>query len=194
MAEILFTSEKFVKSVVPISDNVSDKYLIPALREAQEQGLRFILGDSLYKKLKWCIKENAFRGAFSGEDYNDDYEKDKGGNPQYKELLDKCQFYLAYKAVSELAYKVAYKIGNIGVVKTSDENIQNASLVEISNTKEYYSSKADHYASDIQRFLLANKALFPELSEYKANEIRSNLYSSATCGVWLGGARGKKCR
>lgn len=191
MKEILLTSEVFVKSVSNISDNVSGKYLLPAIRETQEIGLKRILGQALLNKLKWCVENNAFRGAFSGEDYNEDYATTRGGNPQYHELLDRCQYYLAYKSISELAYKVSYKIGNVGVVKTSDENIQNASLAEMSTTKEYYASKADYYAKDIQGYLLDNRQAFPELTENKLHEIHSCLYSSASCGLWLGGARGK---
>ena len=45
MAEILLTSETFVKSVTNVSDNLAGKYILPSIREAQEQGLKSILGD-----------------------------------------------------------------------------------------------------------------------------------------------------
>ena len=56
MAEILLSSEAFVKSVTSASDNLSGKYILPSLREAQEIGLRGILGDDLLAKLKDLIK------------------------------------------------------------------------------------------------------------------------------------------
>lgn len=52
MAEILLSSEAFVKSVTSVSDNLSGKYILPSLREAQEIGLKSILGDSLFAKLR----------------------------------------------------------------------------------------------------------------------------------------------
>ncbi len=52
MTEILLSSEAFIKSVSSISDNVAGKYILPSLREAQEIGLRGILGDCLLDALK----------------------------------------------------------------------------------------------------------------------------------------------
>ena len=37
MAEILLSSEAFIKSVNSVSDNLSGKYILPSLREAQEE-------------------------------------------------------------------------------------------------------------------------------------------------------------
>ena len=57
MAEILLSSEKFVKSVTSVSDNIAGKYILPSLREAQEQGLKGILGDALLAKLKSLVAD-----------------------------------------------------------------------------------------------------------------------------------------
>lgn len=191
MKEILFTSEENVKGLTAISDNVESKYLVPAIREAQDIYLREIIGDRLMAKLAWCIENNAFRGAFSVADYNEDYETDEGGNPQYRRLLGKIQYYLAYKAVAELIPKVSYKVTNMGTVKTSDENVQNATYNEIVAQRDYYVSRADYYCLMLQNFLLQNKSDYPELTEAKANEIHATLKSAASCGIWLGGPRGK---
>jgi len=191
MKEILFTSEENVKGLTAISDNVESKYLLPAIREAQEIYLREIIGDALMSKLRWCIDNNAFRGAFAPADYNEDHETETGGNPQYRKLLNKCQYYLAYKAVAELIPKVSYKIRNMGVVKTSDENVQPATYAEIVAQRDYYIGQADYYCLLLQNFLLANRSDYPELTEQKANEIHATLKSAASCGIWLGGPRGK---
>lgn len=192
MNEILFTSEANVKGLTAISDNVESKYLVPAMREAQDIYLRSIIGEALMAKLKWCIENNAFRGAFSAEDYNEDYSTEEGGNPQYRELLRQCQYYLAYKSVAELIPKVSYKVTNMGVVKTADENVQNATYEELCAQRDYYVSRADYYCLMLQNFLLNNRADYPELSEKHVNTIQSNLRSAASCGIWLGGPRGKR--
>lgn len=192
MKEILFTSEENVKGLTAISDNIESKYLVPAMREAQEIYLREIIGTPLMDKLKWCIDNNAFRGAFSPADYNEDYETETGGNPQYRELLRQCQYYLAYKTVAELIPKVSYKVTNMGTVKTSDDNVQNATYAEIVAQRDYYVSRADYYCLMLQNFLLKNKSEFPELTEKKCNEIHATLFSAASCGIWLGGPRGKR--
>ena len=176
MAEILLSSEAFVKSVTSASDNLSGKYILPSLREAQEIGLRGILGDDLLAKLKDLIK-------------NGTLETESGS--VYKTLVDHCQYYLAYMTIVEVTNKVSYKIGNFGVTKTSDENLQVASQDEIAKMQYYYQSKADACCLDLQNFLLEHRKDYPELTENSCHKIESNLHSAASCGVFLGGARGR---
>ena len=177
MAEIILTSEKFVKSVTSVSDNIAGKYILPSLREAQEQGLKGILGDALLAKLKGLVATKQI---------------DEESNAPYKILLDRCQYYLAYTAIVEVTNKVSYKIGNFGVAKSSDENIQVASQDEIGKMQYYYQSKADAHCLDLQNFLLQNRSDYPELTENCCHTIESNLHSAASCGIFLGGARGKR--
>lgn len=175
--EILLSSEDFIKSVTNISDNLAGKFILPSLREAQEVGLKSVLGAALLGKLKALVSD----GTISAE-----------ANAAYKELLDECQYYLAYKTIVEVTVKAAYKIANAGVTKTPDENVQEASEVEIGRLQAYYEDKADSYCRTLQAFVLEHRASYPELDENKCYEIRSNLYSAASGGLWLGGARGKK--
>ena len=177
MAEIILTSEKFVKSVTSVSDNIAGKYILPSLREAQEQGLKGILGDALLAKLKGLVANK---------------EIDMESNAAYKILLDRCQYYLAYAAIVEVTNKVSYKIGNFGVAKSSDENLQVASQDEIGKMQYYYQSKADAHCLDLQNFLLQNRSDYPELTENCCHNIESNLHSAASCGIFLGGARAKR--
>lgn len=172
MAEILLSSEAFVKSVTSASDNLSGKYILPSLREAQEIGLKGILGDPLLAKLKAEIKAGTLSGA-------------------YKSLVDHCQYYLAYMTIVEVTNKVSYKVGNFGVAKSTDENLQVATQDEIAKMQYYYQSKADACCLDLQNFLLEHRADYPELTEVSCHKIESNLRSAATCGIFLGGARGR---
>jgi hypothetical protein len=175
MTEILLSSESFIKSVSSISDNVAGKYILPSLREAQEIGLRGILGDCLLD----ALKERKAAGQLVD---------------QYLELVQRCQYYLAYATIVEVAQKVTYKVGNFGVTKSTDENLQVASQVEVSDMRFYYQAKADACCRGIQRWLLNNRAAFPELRDCDCAAIRANLYSAASCGIWLGGPRGRERR
>lgn len=177
MTEVLLTSETFVKSVTSISDNVAGKYLRPSMLEAQEQGLRGIVGDSLMGKLKSLVSDGSI---------------DDTDNAMYKELLDRAQYYLAYSSVVECAMKVSYKVGNFGVGKSSDENLQVASQDEIAKLRYYYQSKADGCCLQLQQWLLDNRDSFPELDGRQCGRMESNLHSAATCGIWLGGPRGRR--
>lgn len=176
MAEILLTSEAFVKAVTSVSDNIAGKYIRPSIREAQEIGLKGILGDTLLAKLKTLIQEKNLETESDGV---------------YKTLVDNCQYYLAYTAIVEVTNKVSYKIGNFGVAKSNDENLQVATQDEIAKMQYYYQSKADACCLDLQNFLLQNRADYPELTENCCHRIKSNLQNAASCGIFLGGARGK---
>ena len=178
MAEILLSSETFIKSVTNISDNVSGKYILTSLREAQEVGLQTIIGESLLEKLKALVK--------SGIDAHE--------NVMYKNLLNKCQYYLAYMTIVELVNKVSYKIGNAGVVKATDENLQVASFEEIVAQKEFYQGKADFYCLQVQNYILENRSAYPEVDNNTCRKIQATLHSAATSGFFLGGARGKRRR
>lgn len=175
MAEILLTSEAFVKSVTNVSDNLAGKYILPSIREAQEQGLKSILGDCLLSKVKHLFNTDSLDGI-------------------YKELVDHCQYYLAYAAIVEVTNKVSFKIGNFGVAKSTDENLQVASYDEIVKMQYYYQTKVDAYCLELQQWLLQNKGEIPELTECHCRRLSSNLQSAASCGVYLGGGRGKKRR
>lgn len=177
MAEILLSSEAFVKSVTSASDNLSGKYILPSLREAQEIGLKGILGDDLLAKLKDLIR-------------NGNLETESDG--VYKTLVDHCQYYLAYETITNVVNVVSFKVGNFGVTKTQDENLQVATQDEIAKMQYYYQSKADACCLDLQNFLLEHRADYPELTDCCCHKIESNLYSAATCGIFLGGARGRK--
>ena len=176
MAEILLSSEAFIKSTTNISDNISGKYLLPSLREAQEIGLRGILGDCLLDKLKALVKSG-------------DIELPE--NDAYKTLLDRSQYYLAYQTATELVNRISYKIANFGVVKSTDENLQVATQDEIGKQRYFYQAKADNYCLHLQHFLLDNRQDYPELTCACCKRIESNLRSAASCGIFLGGARNR---
>ena len=174
MAEVLLTSESFVKIVTSISDNVFGNYLLPSIREAQETSLRGVLGDSLTDRLKEVVSNP------------------ETSEKKYLDLIDKLQYFLAYSTIVKLIPKVQFKIGNAGVVKTTDENIQTATSSEIEKTIFDYQSQADSECRKLQRWLLNNYSDYPELSENDCRSIKANLTSAASCGLWLGGARGKR--
>ena len=105
MTQVFLTNERFIKSLCNIDDNLAGKYLSSALQEAQEIDLKQILGSSLLDTLKGMIA--------SGEEIPGDY----------KELIEECQYVLAYRTISILCIMSTYKIANVGTVTTSDDNV-----------------------------------------------------------------------
>lgn len=200
----LLTNEEMVKGLMPVSQNLAGEYLSTAMFEAQELGLQSILGQTLLARLMHY------------EEYGE-----WASHPELEGLKHNCQYYLAYKTIQEILPKVAFKICNAGAVQTSDQNVQNLSREQIDAMIEDYSSKADSFAYRLQAwlrnaidgrvsgikiyfktssgdsFILADGASFLVgsgsivLTDDEYDEIKMNLYSAASCGIWLGGARGR---
>lgn len=144
-----------------------------ALQEAQEIELREIVGDCLLDALKTMVEDKHVEGL-------------------YEELIDKCQYVLAYRTIASLCIMATYKIANVGTVTTSDDNVSNLAWGDLVRVKEYYTHKADYFTLLLQKFLLQNKSSIPELKECDCNRIKANLRSSASSGLWLGGVRGRR--
>lgn len=194
MTEVILTTCEFVKGLLNVSDNLSAKYLRPAIDEAQEIGLRTILGDKLLDKLKDIVLRNAGGGSFSPESFDASFETSHPEFAPYIALLKRpeFQYYLAYAAAALVIPKVSYKIANAGVVRSTDEHVVAPSFEEVKATQGEYQGKADYFCRRLQGWLLEHRTAYPEIDEITAYGIRSNLYSAATCGIFLGGARGRE--
>lgn len=173
--DILLTSTKFIRTVTNISDNVTDKYLLPALRESQEINLQEILGTELLNKVKELIATGKIE---------DDTNKD------YKELVDNCSYFLAYATIANLCIITSFKIDNIGVNVTGDDNVNNLPMNDVFRLQDYYIHKRDFYALRLQRFIIRNHKKYPEVDKCQLDSIHSNLYATATSNLFLGGRRG----
>lgn len=176
MKNVLLTSPDFVRLNSNISDNVNSKVLATAIREVQEDELQEILGQLLFEKLQDLVE--------SGEISNED-------NAKYKELLDKAQMFITYRVIAEIIVMLNMKIDNAGLIQTRDENIDYMGLDDTMTMKNYYDTKASHYAYLLQNYLMEHLTEISELTECQAWKIRSTLYSAASPSVFLGGARGR---
>lgn len=177
MKYVFLTSETFIRSNANINDETHGKYIQSALREAQEMGLQTIIGSKLLRKLQALVSGNTINNS---------------GNEKYKELVDRAQFYLLYATVAKLIPVVGVHISNFGLSTPTDENMQALNrLPDIFQMEQFYIHKSDFYAHELQLYLIENHKYFPELSATKISELRSNLYSAASCGLFLGGARGR---
>lgn len=173
---IFLTSEAFIRSNVNINDEVHGKYVQAAMREAQDINLQQVLGTRLMKKLQDMVSGNTINNE---------------GNEVYKECLDKCKWYLMYCTVARLMAITGVHVGNFGPNQPVDENMQSMRLSDIFQMEQYYVNKADHYCLELQNWLMEKHNELPELTKKKISEIGANLYSAASCGLWLGGARGR---
>lgn len=179
MRDILLISEDFIKDVSSISDNLSNKYITPSIREAQDIDFRNIVGYTMLEKLKTLTEDNSI---------------DNQKNALYKELLEMSRYFMTYATLVYVTMKTSYKISNIGVSRTTDDNVQSVTFDEVQKVADYYRSRADYYKNALQEWLIYNQDKLPELSIRTKNQTKANLHSSATTSIWLGGARGKMIR
>lgn len=174
MTNILLIGEDFVKTHSGLNENVWGAYLAPAIRDAQDIKLQSILGSNLYKTILQMVDVEMV-------------------TDQYLTLLeDYIQIYLMYQTLSDLVPIIGVKLTNLGVVVSNDEHITNLSQSERELVQNSFMYKADFYAKRMQEYLLENRNLFPELDDCTCNTIKSNLDSSASTGLWLGGMRGRR--
>lgn len=180
MTKVLLISEDFIKTNSALSDNYFGKWLLPAIKSAQDMGLQSIIGTKLYKKLLDLVK--------TGEIVNEE-------NTNYKTLIDEyVRDYLLYKVLQESVPIANVKISNIGTKLAEDERIISLSQGEADLLQHSFDDKADFYRKRLQNYLLSNYDLFPELESSCSCEedIKPNLKTSANPTVWLGGLYSKK--
>lgn len=178
MRNVLLISEDTIKTQSGLNDNIWGKSLLPAIREAQEIGLQSIIGSCLYQRLCSMVEDGSIRDT---------------ENLPYKTLLDEyISYYLIYRTIADLIPVIGTKLGNIGVVISNDEHMVNLSEDERSRVDTYYEYRSDFYCKRLQEYLLNNKELYSELDECSCENMKANLDSAASTGLWLGGFRARK--
>lgn len=176
--DILLCSEDTIKTITNINDNIAGDYLTPAIYVAQKSNLEGILGTALVRAIQRLIVEDKLNLE---------------ANKHYKELLDDyITDYLSYAAICEVIPIVSFKIGNTGAARTDEEKTTSLSFNEVFKLKDWYEDKMNYFGYRMQRYLIDNYNLFPELNDSTISNIKHNLYSAADCPIFLGGERAKK--
>lgn len=173
---VLLTSSDYIKAHSGLNDNTYDKMILPALERSQDIGLTEILGECLVESLKEKVTSQ---------------DIELPANALYKVLLDNyVQPYLTYSVLANITLELGQVIGNGGVDTITDEHRASLTMDERGQLKDYWQHHADAYCNKMQKFLKNNRTGFPELAGCSCED-GATLNSSASCGIWLGGARGK---
>lgn len=171
--EQLLISEKVVKTLLPISNNLAGDYIRPAIIIAQDKYLEATIGTALLNKLKSDVSNKSIAEPYST--LLDDYVVKM----------------LAQYTCAGVIQNVSAKIANAGVVRTEEEKLYTISANEIEVLRNRYMRDGDMYRLRLQRYLCAHYSDFPELSQWcSCDELRAQLTRSTTGGLWLGGTRG----
>lgn len=176
---VLLVSEKAIKENSTLSDNCFPKFMLPAIKEAQEMGLQLILGECLYKRLLELV---------------DDDSINEEENVAYKDLLDNyIQDYLIYEVLKNIVPYLNVKLANIGTVLTGDEKIVNLTQSETALLMQTFQNKSNFYRKRLQDFLKNNRTAYPEIDKCSCGcyTIKPDLHSLETYSIWLKGYSGK---
>lgn len=174
MTDTLLLSPNYLKQNSFVDDNVSEKYIAPAIVSSQEIALKQIIGECLLNSLKNKVADKTINDP---------------ENAPYKELLDTyIQPFLLYATMERMTIPLAYKTSNFSsATRTDDDKMSSSSFSEVALIKNYWLNERNVYKRELQCYLKKNRSLYPELSSC----CDVNLDSSADCGIWLGGKRGK---
>lgn len=205
--DVLLISEDYIKSESNLDNNVSGKYLQAAIKLAQDIELQSTIGTALLESIQkkvcnWIdpsipmpLQDHPIIIPSlpypQPERYSDSIDDDK--NYRYKELLDLyIQPFLLYQVLSEIVIPITYKLSNFGITTTDDEKERSVDHSKVMLLKKHYQDKADFFKARLQDWVITYYSDFPELYNYKPlKDMYPNLYSSTSCGIFLGGPRGK---
>lgn len=162
MTDVLFISEKYIKTHSSLNDNIWGDSLLPAIRESMDINLQGAIGSQLYNELIEEVKTNTLSDT-------------------HKTLMDNyIQPYLMYQTIANLIPILGSKIGNIGTVISEDEYVVSLTQSEREDLVYQYQYKADHYRESMIKYLKDNDLLGCTESG-----------SSISTSLWMGGYRGR---
>ena len=185
---LLISAKELKNNGTILSANIDDNYLSSTIVTCQEVYLEQITGTALYHKLQMLV-------------YNQITGQEDGiyapGNEDYRELLEEMvKPYLKARATVDILYPVSYKIRNMGVMKSSDTNLQNADMSDIKYLEKQYLTYVAEYEQRLSKYLCANKEKFEELAAdvpaYFDSPSLGKDYANES-GLWLGSKKNKSC-
>lgn len=185
---LLISARELKNANTLISNNLDDNYLSSTIITCQEVYLEQITGTALYHRLQELVYNQITNAPDALNDPT---------NSEYKILLeDYVKPFLKARALVDVLYNAAFKIRNMGVMKSSDTNLQNADMSDIKYLEKQYLTYVDEYSQRLSKYLCSNKELFTELSadipSYFDEPSLGNEYANSG-GLWLGGVKKKGC-
>ena len=140
---VYFISTSYLKDNSAINENVDDKLLKSAIKEAQEIYIRDIIGSGLYDELQ----TQAFAGTLTNVNTT---------------LLDSyiapC---LKYYTITESMLPMTFKLMNKSVAAREAENARAVSIDELTMIEKRFRDKAEYYANRLRDYLRENTNTYP---------------------------------
>lgn len=174
MSNVLFLNATHIKEYTFVDQNVDEKYLLVAIKEAQELHAREYLGTALYDQLISQIDT----GSVSALNTT---------------LLDTyIQPMLKYWTIYEAAPFLNIKITNKNISKKSSDGSSAVDLSELDRIINKVHTKAKYYTKRMVKYLCENSTSYPLY--YNAGNGSDTIYPRSVaydCGIFLGNIKRK---
>ena len=140
---VYFISTSYLKDNSAINENVDDKLLKSAIKEAQEIYIRDIIGSGLYDELQ----TQAFAGTLTANNTTilDSY-------------ISPC---LKYYTITESMIPMIFKLMNKSVATRQAENATAITIDELTLIEQRFRDKAEYYANRLRDYLRENTNTYP---------------------------------
>ena len=170
---VLFLAPQGIKETTIIGEEVNEDVIRTAVRKVQDVELQKTIGSELLRRLQELIGTNVINDT---------------ANEPYKTLLDEyIQPYMQAAVVAEIAYSLAYKFRNKGVIETYDTNVTDAAYTDVAKLVQKYKVDAAAYRDYLCKYLQANSALYPELCGCSCSALEDTYRKpTAPCPFYLG--------
>lgn len=147
--DVLLISVDALKADSFIDENVDDKTIRIDVKFVQDSVVEKCIGSCMLHHIQELIST----GCICEEQ-----------NQCYKDLLD---FYIRdifiWGVPADISIPLSFKQRNMGVIRTTDDNIQSSALSEIRYLNSYYGNKMDVYIKRLQDHLCCSRDCYPEL-------------------------------
>jgi hypothetical protein len=138
-----FCSAQFIKNNTPIDENVDEKYLMIAIKEAQEKEIRRYIGTGLYNELVSQVTASTLTALNTTL------------------LTDYIRPALKYWVMYEAAPFLKFKFTNKNVVVKNSDNSSNVDMVEFEKVMKFIEQNARYYSKMLVSYLVQNQTSYP---------------------------------
>ena len=142
--KVLLISENAIKDDSVITQNLDGKYILSAIKNAQDMCLLPLLGSKLLNEIYAQVQDG------SVED-------------RIQVLLDDYIHPILLNAsISHIIVNTSLKIKNLGTVNTGDTNVTNVNIKDIQWLKQQYDYNVDFYNKRCIEYIKQHIDLYPE--------------------------------
>jgi len=175
MSQVLFISETFLREYTNVGANVQNNILTNSIRKSQTIKIQSILGKALYDK----IDNDLYNAGGSVSGLTGNYAI------LFTDYVVPC---LTAWAFYECIVPLTLKFTNKGINRAQDSYSEGIDLETMKFIRNDARNEAEWHNQRLTTYLCNNTGLFPEYSDYTAND----LYPSTKAGSYESGIYFKK--